>query len=48
MFTIGYSIAFLLPLLSGAVWDLTGTAASAFLPVLAGAGLALAVGLRLP
>lgn len=48
MFAIGYLTAFLLPLASGVLWDLTGAAVSAFLPVLAGAGLALAVAIRLP
>ena len=48
MFAIGYLTAFLLPLLSGAAWDATGSAASAFLPMLAGAALAGGVALRLP
>jgi CP family cyanate transporter-like MFS transporter len=43
MFAIGYFTAFLLPLASGVVWDLTGMAASAFLPVVAGSALACAV-----
>ena len=47
MFAIGYLTAFLLPLASGVVWDLTGAAASAFLPVAAGSALACGVGLRL-
>jgi CP family cyanate transporter-like MFS transporter len=33
MFTIGYSIAMVLSVISGAVWDLTGNAAYAFLPM---------------
>lgn len=43
MFTIGYALAFLLPLCGGLLWDLSGVAALAFLPVLAGGiGLGLA------
>jgi CP family cyanate transporter-like MFS transporter len=37
MFTIGYSLAFVMPLLAGAVWDRTGIAATALLPVAVGA-----------
>jgi hypothetical protein len=35
-FAIGYSTAFLVTLLAGAVWDATRIEASAFLPALAG------------
>lgn len=33
MFTIGYSIAMVISVISGAVWDFTGSAAYAFLPM---------------
>ena len=33
MFTIGYSIAMIVSVISGAVWDITGSAAYAFLPM---------------
>jgi CP family cyanate transporter-like MFS transporter len=33
MFTISYSIAVIVPILSGAAWDLTGKPAMAFLPI---------------
>jgi CP family cyanate transporter-like MFS transporter len=32
MFTISYAVAVIVPILSGATWDLTGIPASAFLP----------------
>ena len=37
MFTIGYGMAFLVPLLAGAAWDRTGIAAFSLVPVLIGA-----------
>jgi MFS transporter, CP family, cyanate transporter len=37
MFTIGYGMAFLMPLLAGAAWDRTGIAAVALAPVAIGA-----------
>jgi CP family cyanate transporter-like MFS transporter len=46
-FTLGYSIAFLTTLLSGAAWDLSRNAASAFLPILAAACIVLVLGPRL-
>lgn len=50
MFTIGYSASFVLPLLGGVAWDVTGIAATAFLPVaLAGLTvLLMALALRTP
>lgn len=40
MFTISYSLALMVPILSGALWDLTGTPATVFIPVaLCGIGL---------
>ena len=33
MFTISYSCAVIVPVISGALWDLTGIAAMAFLPI---------------
>jgi MFS transporter, CP family, cyanate transporter len=50
MFTIGYSASFVLPLLGGVVWDATGVAAAAFLPVALGglAVLVMALALRTP
>ncbi|HTQ24688.1 MAG TPA: MFS transporter [Candidatus Binataceae bacterium] len=37
MFTIGYGMAFLVPLLGGAAWDRTGVAAASMVPVAVGA-----------
>ena len=50
MFTISYSCAVLVPILSGLVWDASGVAASAFIPIAACAALliALAPGIRPP
>ncbi len=46
VFTIGYSISFLTPIISGALWDATHVAATAFIPVvLSGAVLAGLAGL---
>lgn len=42
MLAIGYLLAFILPLLSGMVWDVTGNTASAFLPVLLGVAVLIA------
>ena len=33
MFTISYSCAVIVPVISGILWDLTGIAATAFLPI---------------
>ena len=46
-FTLGYGIAFLTTLLSGAAWDLTHNAASAFLPIFAAGCIVLVLGPRL-
>jgi CP family cyanate transporter-like MFS transporter len=46
-FAISYTTAFLVTLVSGAVWDATHVEASAFLPALAGATIALTLGPRL-
>lgn len=42
MFTVGYTFAFLIPILGGALWDATHVPATAFFPVVVGA-LAVAV-----
>ena len=42
MLAIGYLLAFILPLLSGVVWDATGSTASAFLPVVLGTAVLIA------
>lgn len=49
MFTISYSCAVVMPILSGLVWDMTGLPIAAFLPIgiCALAIIALAMGLRL-
>lgn len=47
MFAIGYTIAFIVPLLGGAIWDLTGFAAAAFIPGATGAAIVLAVAMTL-
>jgi MFS transporter, CP family, cyanate transporter len=46
-FTLGYSIAFLTTVLSGAGWDLTHSPASAFVPILAAGAIVLILGPRL-
>jgi CP family cyanate transporter-like MFS transporter len=46
--TIDYGVAFLGPLLGGALWDLTQVPALAFLPVGLAAALLIALGVRLP
>jgi MFS transporter, CP family, cyanate transporter len=50
MFTIGYGLAFVVPLLGGALWDRTGIAAIALLPVAIGAILLVVgpIGLTIP
>src|SRR5947209_10115518 len=50
MFTISYTCAVITPVFSGLIWDLTGIAQSAFVPlgICAIALMALAPGLRLP
>jgi CP family cyanate transporter-like MFS transporter len=49
MFTVSYSFAVVVPIVSGICWDLTGVAASAFAPMAASAvaTLVLAPGLEL-
>lgn len=47
MFAIGYICAFLVPLIGGAAWDATDVPATAFLPVVAGTLIVLAVSARL-
>jgi len=47
MFVIGYFTAFLVPLLGGVAWDATGVPATAFLPIVLGAAMVLAVAARL-
>jgi len=42
MLFVGYLLAFTLPLLSGVIWDATGSSASAFLPVLLGTAVQFA------
>jgi CP family cyanate transporter-like MFS transporter len=50
MFTISYSCAVIVPIVSGALWDLTGSPAAAFVPLslctIATMGLAASVVLR--
>jgi CP family cyanate transporter-like MFS transporter len=46
-FTIGYSIAFAMSLLSGAIWDLTHLSATAFIPVILAVVLLIVLGPRL-
>jgi CP family cyanate transporter-like MFS transporter len=46
-FAISYSTAFLVTLLTGAVWDATRIEASAFLPALAGSAIMVVLGPRL-
>ncbi len=41
MFAIGYTLTFVVPLIGGVVWDLTGKTAAAFLPGAAGAAVVL-------
>jgi len=50
IFTLQYAMAFVLPLVAGALWDATGLAVLAFVPGVAGAVLMawLALPLRLP
>jgi len=48
MFAVGYGYSFLLPLVGGAAWDISGIPAAAFLPVFVGAATTLAAGLGLP
>jgi MFS transporter, CP family, cyanate transporter len=50
MFTISYSCAVIVPVLSGVVWDLTGQAVSAFIPIMACSLvlMALAPSIQLP
>jgi CP family cyanate transporter-like MFS transporter len=47
MFAIGYLTAFLVPLLGGVAWDATAIPATAFLPIVLGAAMVLAVAARL-
>jgi CP family cyanate transporter-like MFS transporter len=47
MFAISYTLAFLVTLLAGALWDTTHLAASAFLPVLASSAVVTLLGPRL-
>jgi len=46
-FTLGYTIAFVMTLISGAAWDATHLPAAAFLPLLAAAGIVAVLGPRL-
>lgn len=46
-YTIGYAIAFVTTVLSGALWDATHEPALAFLPMLGAAGIVLVLGPRL-
>jgi MFS transporter, CP family, cyanate transporter len=50
MFTISYSCAVIVPIISGLLWDLTGAAVSAFIPIIACSLvlMVLAPSLRLP
>ncbi len=48
MFAISYSVAFLVPLLGGAVWDVSGLTAAAFLPGALGALIVMGMATNLP
>jgi MFS transporter, CP family, cyanate transporter len=48
MLTISYTLAFIVPLLGGAVWDATAITATAFLPAAIGALLVTVLGATLP
>lgn len=48
MLTIGYGLAFALPLVGGALWDATGSALMGFLPPIAAGAGALALGASMP
>jgi hypothetical protein len=45
MFTIGYTFSCLIPLAGGAIWDMTGLPASAFIAPAAAAAIVLATAL---
>jgi MFS transporter, CP family, cyanate transporter len=47
MFAIGYLTAFLVPLLGGVAWDATAIPVTGSLPIVLGAGMVLAVAIRL-
>ena len=47
MFAIGYLCAFVLPIVGGLLWDATGHAPAAFVPVIAFALLAVLLASRL-
>ena len=47
MFTIGYTLSFVVPLIGGAVWDITGKTAAAFLPGAAGGAIVLLMAMLL-
>ncbi len=47
MFAIGYTVAFIVPLLGGAIWDVTAVVATAFLPGAIGAIGVVAIALTL-
>jgi len=46
-FTIGYSVAFVMSLLSGAIWDLTHVSATAFIPIALAVVILIVLGPRL-
>jgi CP family cyanate transporter-like MFS transporter len=50
VFTVQYAVAFVVPLIAGALWDFSGLALLAFVPGVIGAGLMawLALALRIP
>jgi CP family cyanate transporter-like MFS transporter len=47
MFTISYAVAVIVPVICGAVWDLTGAAWTAFVPLALCAVVMTLVGFRL-
>jgi len=47
MLAIGYSLSFIVPFVGGAIWDATGSPATAFLPGAVGAAIVLALGAML-
>src|SRR6266852_5991096 len=47
MLAIGYTLSFIVPFVGGAIWDVTGSPATAFLPGAVGAAIVLALGAML-
>jgi MFS transporter, CP family, cyanate transporter len=47
MLAIGYTLSFIVPFVGGAIWDATGSPATAFLPGAVGATIVLSLGAML-